>query len=205
LSMSFEHRAQSRVCEHVPVCLRGLCFCLLRDSKPEAASASVQGELGRAAQREPTAHPPISNYAANGARCCCVALWLRVKLLCQLWHLSLAVLSLRRRFQTLQPSTELLLGTRYWRLHVTRGTRDTPSIYPPDAHTLWEGASQPRQPPGSAPDLGGICPDAVVVVIVAMVRYQVHASTRCCSCYTSTYYMLPTAYCLDRRARLAPT
>jgi hypothetical protein len=46
--MSFEHRAQSRVCEHVPVCLRGVCFCLLRDSKPEAASEPVQGELGRA-------------------------------------------------------------------------------------------------------------------------------------------------------------
>jgi hypothetical protein len=154
--------------------------------------------LGRAAQREPTAHPPISNYAANGRRCCCVALWLRVKLLCQLWHLSplrLLVLSLRRRFQTIQPSIELLLGTRYWRLHVTRGSRDTPSIYPPDAHTLWEGARQP--PPGSAPDLGGVWSDAVVVVVVVIVRYQVGTGTCVYTVLLVLYkYRLHTAYCL---------
>ena len=49
--MSFEHRAESRVCEHVPTRLVLLAICPLRDSKPEAASAPVQGELGRAGAR----------------------------------------------------------------------------------------------------------------------------------------------------------
>jgi hypothetical protein len=41
--LSVGHRVAS-----ANMCLRGVCFCLLRDSKPEVASAPVQGVLGRA-------------------------------------------------------------------------------------------------------------------------------------------------------------